>query len=563
MSESRRAAIYARVSTDKQSLLSPESQIRKCREAAEARGFCILDEHVYRDDGISGVSTDRPAFQRMMAAALSHSKPFSAIFCDDTSRLSRSTEDSLGIFAKLNFAGVQLVAVSQAIDSSDEQADVLLTVHGLVDSLYVKELRKKIHRGLDERVLRGLHAGGRCFGYVTADAEGGKSVIVNEAEAEIVREIFRMSSEGASLKTIAKSLNSRCVPVPRPRRDRVARGWCPTAIREMLRNERYIGRVVWNRCRFVKAPGTNRRVARPRPQSEWRVTERPEQRIVSDELWNAVRSRLRWLTTNFANSSRVGLLVRNASSRSLFSGFLYCAECGGRLTLICGHGKKSRRRYGCARNFHRGTCSNSLREREDRIEGRLLAGLQQTVLQPKIAEYAIRRFGEELKKKVDTSSGHFEALRIRREQLKLELRNLTATAALAGPSPHLVEEIAVRERELAKISDELLGGESGSIQQTLEELREFVISRLAKVGEVLNAAGEKARAEIGRHAPHIVMTPVAPACDGRGHYVATGNWNLLGGDGRNGLEMGRAPYLVSGGARMVAGVRFELTTFGL
>jgi site-specific DNA recombinase len=151
VSEARYAAIYARVSTDKQSQLSPESQIRKCREAAEARGFRVLHEHVYRDDGISGVSMDRPAFQQLMTAALSCPRPFNAIFVDDTGRLSRNTEDSAAIFRKLDFAGVQLIAVSQAIDSSNDQADVLVTVHGLVDSLYVKELKKKVHRGMDER----------------------------------------------------------------------------------------------------------------------------------------------------------------------------------------------------------------------------------------------------------------------------------------------------------------------------------------------------------------------------------------------------------------------------
>lgn len=122
---------------------------------------------------------------------------------------------------KLDFAGVQLVAVSQAIDSRDDQADVLMTVHGLVDSLYVKELRKKVHNGLDERALRGLHTGGRCYGYSTKDTEGGKRVVVNEIEAAVVRRIFQLSAGGCSLKTIAKNLNSEAIAAPRPRRDRL------------------------------------------------------------------------------------------------------------------------------------------------------------------------------------------------------------------------------------------------------------------------------------------------------------------------------------------------------
>ena len=51
------------------------------------------------------------------------------------------------LYQRLNFAGVRVVAVSQGIDTSDEQADVLVTVHGLVDALYVKELAKKLTAG--------------------------------------------------------------------------------------------------------------------------------------------------------------------------------------------------------------------------------------------------------------------------------------------------------------------------------------------------------------------------------------------------------------------------------
>ncbi len=74
-------------------------------------------------------------------------------------------KDALTFFERLNFAGIRLIAVSQGIDSDNEQAHVLVTVHGMVDSLYVKELAKKTHRGLEGRVLRGQHTGGRCYGY--------------------------------------------------------------------------------------------------------------------------------------------------------------------------------------------------------------------------------------------------------------------------------------------------------------------------------------------------------------------------------------------------------------
>src|SRR5882724_7186081 len=153
----------------------------------------------------------------MMQTALSPRRPFDIILVDDTSRISRSLADAVQLFQKLSFAGVRVIAVGQGIDTQSEQADVLVTVHGLVDSLYVKELAKKTHRGLEGALLRGLHAGGRCYGYRNVPVEGGVRLEIEESEAAVVRRIFEMSANGMSLKAIAKALNSDRVSPPRPR----------------------------------------------------------------------------------------------------------------------------------------------------------------------------------------------------------------------------------------------------------------------------------------------------------------------------------------------------------
>src|SRR5207244_12731835 len=116
--------------------------------------------------------------------------------------------DAIQLFQRLSFAGVRVIAVAQGIDSQREQAGVLVTVHGLVDSLYVKELAKKTHRGLEGAFLRGLHGGGRRYGYRHVPVEGGGVRLeIEESEAEVVRRIFQMSVNGASLKKIAFALN--------------------------------------------------------------------------------------------------------------------------------------------------------------------------------------------------------------------------------------------------------------------------------------------------------------------------------------------------------------------
>src|SRR5260370_453314 len=123
---------------------------------------------------------DRLSLQQMLRAALSPAKPFDVILVDDTSRLSRSTESVLSIYRKLNFAGLQLISVSQGIDSRQDQADC------------------------ESAVLRGLHVGGSCFGYSTAPVgepgTGSKRLVIDETQAKIVRRIFEMSAIGYSLK---------------------------------------------------------------------------------------------------------------------------------------------------------------------------------------------------------------------------------------------------------------------------------------------------------------------------------------------------------------------------
>lgn len=185
-----RGAVYARYSTDRQSPCSSEDQIRKCCEYAESKGWRVLPEHIYRDEALSGVGADRAGFVQMMDAALSVPRRFDVLLMDDTSRISRSLAESAKVFERLNFAGVRILAVSQGIDSRDEQADGLFTVHGLVDSLYVKELAKKTHRGLESRVLKGLHAGGRCFGYRNVPSDDGVRLEVDDAESGVVQSYF-------------------------------------------------------------------------------------------------------------------------------------------------------------------------------------------------------------------------------------------------------------------------------------------------------------------------------------------------------------------------------------
>jgi hypothetical protein len=101
------------------------------------------------------------------------------------------------------------------------------------------------------------------------DAAGCPAAI-NETEAAVVRHIFQMAGDGVSLRGIAKRLNAQGVPSTRPRAGKRCATWCPSAIRAMLRRELYAGMMIWNKSRFVKQLGTNKRLRRSRPQCDWR-----------------------------------------------------------------------------------------------------------------------------------------------------------------------------------------------------------------------------------------------------------------------------------------------------
>jgi len=228
---------------------------------------------------------------------------------------------------------------------------VLLATHGIVDSLYIKELAKKTHRGVEGRALQGFHTGGRCYGYrsipiedpTRTDSYGrpqimGVKLEVHPEQAAIVQRIFADYAAGDSIKTIAKRLNAEGVTSPAPYRGQRHPSWAPSAISVMLHNERYSGTAVWNRTRKIRDPKTGRRVQRLRPRTEWTVVAAPHLRIVSDQVWQAVEKRLSVIAAGFSSGQGAGLCSRSYSARYLFSGFLKCGICGSNVVLISGRG---------------------------------------------------------------------------------------------------------------------------------------------------------------------------------------------------------------------------------
>src|SRR6516225_10047662 len=352
--ESNRCAVYARYSSEKQNPLTIEQQIRKCREYAGRHNLRVLDEHTYADEAISGATDDRSNLRRLLAVARQKPRQFDVILVDDTSRLSRRLADSLNIHEDLRFIGIRVIFVAQGIDTSSEQAELLVATHGIVVALYLKDLSKRTFRGVEQRALEGLHTGGRIFGYRRVPIESstqrdshGRPVIdgvrleVDPEEAATVRSIFERYAAGESMKRIALDLNDDGIASPQPQKGRVSRSWCPASVQYILHNERYRGVMIWGKTVKVRSQETGKRIYRRKPESEWRRREIPEQRIVSEHLWNEVRERLRVIHTLYGAEGfarpRGG---RAAGSPHLFTGLLECGLCRGSVTIVSGQWKK-------------------------------------------------------------------------------------------------------------------------------------------------------------------------------------------------------------------------------
>jgi hypothetical protein len=164
-----------------------------------------------------------------------------------------------------------------------------------------RSTRRPPHRGLEGRALAGFWTGGRVYGYRTEtepnppDPEHPRKVPrVEPIEAAVVRRVFEQYAGRASMKQIAEQLNADGVRAPYDG-DYVkaaGRGWGHTTVRAMLRNERYVGRFVWNRRKWVRSPRTGRRVYRLRAAEEHVEHRLPDLAIIPDELWAYVQARV-------------------------------------------------------------------------------------------------------------------------------------------------------------------------------------------------------------------------------------------------------------------------------
>jgi DNA invertase Pin-like site-specific DNA recombinase len=454
-----RAAIYGRFSTSKQDAASLEGQERVCRQYAERHGLTIVD--VYTDAAISGSSTARDGLKRLLADA--KARRFKAVLVPDLSRLSRDRVDSGVLVRDLGDLGIKVIDVETGADSDDESSDTIFAVKGIVNAEYIKAVRIATHRQLHTRALGGFHAGGRAFGYTSVEepnpADPTKprhKLIIDKAESEIVRRIFKMAAEGDSPRKIANVLNTEKIAAPhdKVRGFKVGKGWGFTTVRAMLLNRRYIGETIWNAFRWKKtARGTRRRI--PRPASEHVKDQRPELAIIDAATWERVQGRYRARKPRTTESPR----PRAVQPRHVLTGLLTCGTCNGTFGVIFTRkvGDEVYRTLGCITRKDRGAsmCSNGKTISDRKAVRKLTTHLRERMSRPDRVAKFVEVYRERFRKQVAKGADPTAEIQGKIEKALRTVQSVTEAMILAPTSKALADRLRAEESALEDLQAQL------------------------------------------------------------------------------------------------------------
>jgi site-specific DNA recombinase len=426
---------------------------------------------------------------------------FDILLVDDLSRLARDQVESERVIRYLEFRSIRIVATADGYDSQTKTATrkIQRTVKGPVNEMRLDELRDQVHRGLTGQAIKGYWCGGRVYGYALRpildqtrrDPYGqpervGTKLEVDPEQAGIVREIYRRYADGASCRTIAKDLNNRGVPSAGStwkRKVRRCSGWVNSAIRTILKNPLYTGRVRWNTGGYVRDPDNAKRVWRERPQDEWVEHCDESVRIISDELFQRAQER------NRIRSNSDTRMKSGGRPKYLLSGLLHCGICNAHYIL---HDARS---YACS-GHKGGACDNHIRVRRDALESAILGPLRNEMLAPERVAQMAKEMQRDLLERM-------HKVKVRAAEQPQELQELDARIArlrnrLAAGDPDITPDELQAALDRAEYK-----------RRELAEPRPTHVSESAKLLTILPNAAELYRRQItlgldGAH-PQIML----------------------------------------------------------
>ncbi len=326
--ETYRVGLYIRLSKEdegegpSQSVTNQQSLLE---EFVLKHRLSVFD--LYIDDGWSGTSFDRPAFQRLVADV--EAKKVNMVITKDLSRLGRDYILT-GHYMERFFPEhqVRYISLLDGIDTGvDSTANDITPFRAIMNDMYAKDISKKIKSVKHDQQRKGLFIGGKpMYGYRLHPTEKNK-IVVDEAVAPIVRRIFALALAGISCRQIAATLNAEQVPSPaiyagiHNKKPGPYTGlWSSERISDMLQNETYIGNMVQGRSRKISYK--SKRCVKQKPD-DWIVVAGTHEALVSLEDFQHVRRQL---------ESRKH--TRSRSYDFLLKGLIHCHECGYPLAVV-------------------------------------------------------------------------------------------------------------------------------------------------------------------------------------------------------------------------------------
>ncbi len=324
-----KAAIYCRLSQDDGSEGESGSiQTQKTLLAQYCKEKHIPVVDYYCDDGWSGTNFERPAFKKMIEDI--ELQKINMVIVKDLSRFGREYAQ-MGMYIEHYFEekGVRFISVAENIDTANGADSLVLPFTNVVNSFIARQASTKTKAAHRARARSGMYMGGHApFGYFKDPCDNHK-LLVDPVAAEVVKRIFHMFAHGVGYVRMTKILREEHILNPQAyfnqtnpdyyKSDywRQPFDWHATSIRSILKNNAYLGQVVFGK---TKTKGFFDKTRVPVPEKDWIVVENTHEPLVSQELWDTVHKMMQ--------SKR-----RENVSGGIqpFAGLVKCGDCGSAL----------------------------------------------------------------------------------------------------------------------------------------------------------------------------------------------------------------------------------------
>lgn len=501
-----RVATYSRYSSDLQRDSSIDDQKHLCRSYCERQGWEIVQE--YSDHALSGTTMlGRSGLVALLEAA--QERRFDAIVTEAIDRISRDQSDLFYIAKRLEFVGIQIVTPHHGFVD-----DIGLSVHGIVSSMFVANLRQKVKRAHGGVLRQGRLPGPPVFGYERGDNPGEWRI--KGEEAGIVRQIYERFAEGHSAQKIADDLTAAGIPSPK------GRVWNRSTISDrinarpgILGNPIYRGRPRWNLTKKVRAPD-GRRVSRPADPSEHVELHLPHLQIIDDVLFEAVTAMRERRTAQWMPNGRTRRQPVPRTFDSPLTGLFRCSHCGGH--MVIGAAEQGRKRVVCS-NARRSVlaCPSLHYYRIDKLEDATFDVLFSFFDDPDVTMTYIRGYVQKRRELAEEAKRGEAQTRKRLTDVKASImRFIAALDRGSMPEDFIHEKLQQLEAERVDLERRLADAESAQAEYPLARLHSEAWVRAGQSLTNLRAAladpvqAAQARADFRAIVESITVYPTPP-----------------------------------------------------